>query len=463
MSSSSTGGSRQRELFSISTTPTISVDPNHRLVQLTHELDWTTLEEKVQQIRRQKLKSRAGRKPRLRALIGAVVLMGVRKVGYREAEDLIRNYAPARYLCGLTESNWSPDFTTIQDFTQLLGSEGMELLNQHTVQQAVQEKLADPKVIVADTTAQEAPIGHPNEMGLMSAFMTAVVAASRKLTGIAPGLYQKMLGAWERGKKKLRSYRLFAKTKEAKNKLMAQMAGLVDRARRQLTRAMEAAAEKKDRLVKSGKRAWSKLERLGQTMARLLPQIRSWLKTGKVATGKIISVHMPELYAIVRGKVGKAVEFGLRWGLTRLRGGFLLAKVALNRLDLQDSKYAVQAVDDHIALFGKAPRAYAYDRGGYSKSNIKEIKQKGVKQVALAPRGKARWPVGGRVKKRLIKERAQIEGGIGALKSGRYGFHRPAARSAEMMATCGQRAVLGLNLNKLVRGLAHRKKVVLVG
>ena len=165
----------------------------------------------------------------------------------------------------------------------------------------------------------------------------------------------------------------------------------------------------------------------------------------------------------MRGKVGKAVEFGLRWGLTRHRGGFLLAKVAMNRLDLQDSKYAVQAVDDHMALFGKAPRAYAYDRGGYSKSNIQEIKKKGVKQVALAPRGKARWSVGGRVKKRLIKERALIEGGIGALKSGRYGFHRPAARSAEMMATCGQRAVLGLNLNKLVRGLAHRKKVRLVG
>ena len=194
MSSSSTGGNRQRELFPISTTPTISVDPNHRLVQLTHELDWTTIEEKVQQIRRQKLKSRAGRKPHLRALTGAVVLMSVRKVGYREAEDLIRNYAPARYLCGLTESSWSPDFTTIQDFTQLLGPEGMELLNQHTVKQAVEEKLADPKVIVADTTAQEAPIGHPNEMGLMSAFLTAAVAASRKLTGIARGCIRRCWG-----------------------------------------------------------------------------------------------------------------------------------------------------------------------------------------------------------------------------------------------------------------------------
>jgi hypothetical protein len=32
-----------------------------------------------------------------------------------------------------------------------------------------------------------------------------------------------------------------------------------------------------------------------------------------------------------------------------------------------------------------------------------------------------------------------------------------------MMGVCGQRAVLGLNLNKLVRGLAARTGMVLVG
>jgi hypothetical protein len=42
-----------------------------------------------------------------------------------------------------------------------------------------------------------------------------------------------------------------------------------------------------------------------------VPQIRYWLNTGYVAANKIVSLHIPELYAIVRGKVGKTVEFGL--------------------------------------------------------------------------------------------------------------------------------------------------------
>lgn len=60
-------------------------------------------------------------------------------------------------------------------------------------------------------------------------------------------------------------------------------------------------------------------------------------------------------------------------------------------------------------------------------------------------------------------ERALVEGGIGTIKAGKYGFNKPAAKSADTMAMCGQRAVLGFNLNKMVRGLAERKEMVLVG
>ena len=65
----------------------------------------------------------------------------------------------------------------------------------------------------------------------------------------------------------------------------------------------------------------------------------------------------------MRGKVGKTVEFGLNWGIARLRGGFLLATLAKDKRELHDAKFAVGAVKDHIARFGKPPRGYAYDRG----------------------------------------------------------------------------------------------------
>ena len=83
--------------------------------------------------------------------------------------------------------------------------------------------------------------------------------------------------------------------------------------------------------------------------------------------------------------------------------------------------------------------------------------------MGLAPRGKAEWEVSASMKKKLVSERAQVEGGIGTLKCGRYGFNRPAARSARMMGACGQLAALGFNLNKVVRELAKKDLQTLVG
>jgi len=72
------------------------------------------------------------------------------------------------------------------------------------------------------------------------------------------------------------------------------------------------------------------------------------------------------------------------------------------------------------------------------------------------PRGRSTEP-----STRLIKERALVEGSIGTIKCPKYGFNRPAARSVAMMGTCGQRAVLGLNLTKLARGAAENRGIAL--
>jgi len=330
---------------------------------------------------------------------------------------------------------------------------------------AVEEKLADPKVLVADTTAQEADIPHPNEMGLMAAFVTAVAAASKRAGQALKQFAQRAGGKFQAAKEKVRKYRLFAKdkTKAAKNRMVAQMARGVEAINEQLGKALSAAATSASRLSKYGLVARAKMVRLHETMHKLLPQIRYWLKTGFVASGKIISLHIPELYSIVRGKVGKTVEFGLSWGIRRLRGGFLLATLAKSKNDLLDSKFAVSAVDEHIALFGKPPEAYAYDRGGWSEKNLAALKTRKVKEVGLAPRGKAEWKVSGAIKEKLVSERAQVEGGIGTIKHKKYGFNRPAARSVQMMGACGQLAVLGFNLTKLARELAKRRDMQLVG
>lgn len=463
MSKKTRGGSRQPELFGRSKSPTISIAENHPLVKLADELDWTELEMRAEMIRASKLKNGAGRPPQLRALLGAMVLRATRYMPYRVLADHIRHYAPARYLCGLTETEWSPDHNTLHDFMELMGEEGVRFINEYAVEWAVAEKFADPKVLVADTTAQEAAIPHPNEMGLMSAFITTVAAASTPAGGEFKQFAEAVAPQLEAAKKTAREYRLFAKTKELKDKVMEKMVAIIEKVQQRLAKAVEVSSTARARVTKYGKVARAKMIQLHETMTKLVPQIRYWLKTGFVATGKIISLHVPELYSIVRGKVGKTVEFGLSWGIRRLKGGYLLATMATAKQALHDSKFAVSAVDEHIALFGEPPKSYAYDRGGWSEKNFAALKKKGVKEVGLAPRGRADWKVSAATKRKLISERAQVEGGIGTIKHAKYGFNRPAAHSAKMMGFCGQSATLGFNLNKLVRDLAKRENVKLVG
>jgi hypothetical protein len=457
------GGSRQRELIPYSKRPTIPLGANHRLVMLTEEVDWTDLLEFVERLRLTKVKNAAGRPAHLRALVGALLLRATRRMTYREAEDFIRYYAPARYLCGLTETEWSPDHNTICDFETLLGEDGVRQVNEYAVKWAVAEKLADPKVVVGDTTAQEAAIPHPNEMGHLAAFMASVAMACGKAGKALRRVVAEGGATFRAAKEKLRRYRLFAKTREARQKVLGEMVALVERMQRRVSAALEQAETGKERLKGYANIAQAKVKALHAVMGKLLPQVKFWMRTGKVAANKIINMHIPELYSIVRGKAGKAVEFGLKWGLVRLRGGFLLAKVAMSHKELTDAKFAVEAVDDCIKLFGKPPSGYAFDRGGWSQANVVELRRKGVKNVGLAPRGQARWAVQGKVKDELVRERAQIEAGIGAVKSKRYGFHRPAARSARKMAALGQMAVLGFNLNKLMREKAKRNNEALIG
>src|SRR5229473_887809 len=202
-------GEGQLELIARSKRSTIEVEASHRLVQLTDRLDWDEVEARAELIRASKLKSAAGRPPHLRALLGAMLLMATRRMSYREAEDQIRYYAPARYLCGLTETDWTPDFTTIQDFTELMGEEGIQLINEYAVELAV----------AADTTAQEAAIPWPNEMGLLASFFSSVAAASKRGGQALKAFAEKVASKLKAAKEKVRKYRLFAKTRQVRREL----------------------------------------------------------------------------------------------------------------------------------------------------------------------------------------------------------------------------------------------------
>jgi len=68
------------------------------------------------------------------------------------------------------------------------------------------------------------------------------------------------------------------------------------------------------------------------------------------------------------------------------------------------------AVEDLIALFGKARAATPTTRGGYSAQNVERLGKLGVRNIGLAPRGRAPWEVQGKVRDRLIRSERWSQG-----------------------------------------------------
>jgi len=201
-----------------------------------------------------------------------------------------------------------------------------------------------------------------------------------------------------------------------------------------------------------------KLAQMVEVSAALLPQILQWLKTGVVATGKILHAGITGARAIVKNKAGKRVEFGLKWLINRIEGGYVFGRVVEARAD--ERKMPIAAIKDYQRVFGAkaAPKMSVYDRGGSSPKTIAELKQQGVEKVGIVPRGKAKWCVAEADQTEVRSQRGKTEGVIGTLKSRKYNFNRRQERSNQTLIAAGQRVMVCLNLNQLMRDIVGKAK-----
>jgi hypothetical protein len=453
---------RQYSLFgqSLKTVP-IVIDVTHPMVRLREVLDWGALVDIAEEQRAKKIKTAAGAKPHLRANVGAVVVRAMKSCDLRGAEDLIRNYLPARYLCDLHESEWTPDFRTLCDFEMMLGEEGLNEINVHVLQKAKEHGFVDVRGLCSDTTAQEAKIPHPTEVGLINGFAKSVEKAMGVLGRKAGSMKRTILEKIITIKKLVRKYRLFSKTKEAKREVTKKLLKLSTDLSAKIGDVISGMGGKVlENLKGHQKTAHDRLQHLRDIFQKLSPQIAYYLRCGRVAKNKIISLFQTEVRAIVRGKAGKKVEFGIKWGINQVRGGY----ISLFRMEGGHSEmdYAVEGVRHHKKLFGEAPKEYGYDRGGWSGPHIGDIEKMGVKRVAIAPKGKAKWKVSNRCRERMVAERAQVEGKIGTTKH--YGLNKPEAKTTEGMYRCARRAELRFNLTKFLKDMfPEERKIRMAG
>ena len=309
----------------------IFVNFDHPLLQLHRALDWQAIDDLMLRHWRKNGKnvdSGPGQPWPVSLYVPLLVLKFLKHLHSRQMEEYLRENVVARLFVGCHQ-DVAPeirDHASIARAEAALGAEGIEELNLLIVKESVRLGFGDPSLLSADTTAQELPIGYPNEPGILKGLAQRCLRALRNLKKKGVEYVKEGIEQSKKVIKTAREYHLFAKTKEEKDRLLKRML-------KESQHLIEKTSEMTTRVRVKGQRvkesAVEKLKEMKEVATILIPQIRYWMETGKVAAGKILHAGIREARAIVRNKVGKPVEFGLPYLISQIGGGYVFGKMLL--------------------------------------------------------------------------------------------------------------------------------------
>jgi hypothetical protein len=431
----------------------IFVGDDHPLLRLRQALDWEALRAVMVKHWRTAGKNVHGG-PGLpwpvQLYAPLLVLMWVKAYHSRQMEEYLSESVVARRFLALADGQWQQirDHSSIARAEAALGAEGKAAVNALVIKTAAQLKFTDGQRLSSDTTVQEPAIGYPNEPGILKGIAQRIERALQKLKARGVKAAQAGIAQAQEIYRSVKAHHLFAKTKEEKTKLLD---GMVRQSEELSARAQAALQQVSGRCGRVKQGAAATLQRLGEVASLLLPQIKQWLKTGRVATEKILHAGLTQARAITKGK-GK-VKFGMKWLINRLPGGYLFGQRVAPRAD--ENQMPAEAVKEYRKVFseGATPTMVVYDRGASLPAAAEKLHQAGVRKVGIPPRGQGAWLVGEKDQRVVKSERGRTEGSIGRLKSRKYGFSHRQERSLETQDAAGQRAIVSANLNTLLRDL----------
>jgi hypothetical protein len=431
----------------------IFVGDDHPLLRLKQALDWEAIKAEMGSQWRtagKNVEGGPGRPWPVHLYAPLLVLMWVKAYASRQMEDYVSESVVARRFLELPDGELSQirDHSSIARAEAALGAAGKAAVNALVIKTAERLKFTDRRTLSADTTVQEPAIGYPNEPGILKGMAERIARGLKKLKARGVKAAREGIEQAKRIYRSVKHHHLFAKTQEEKKKLLgeivAQSAELIAR-----TQAVLQHVSARCGRVKQG--AAATLRRMVEVSRTLIPQIKQWMKTGRVATEKIIHTGITAARAIPKGR-GK-VKFGMKWLINRLAGGYLFGRRVAARAD--ETQMPQAALKAYRQVFGAqaTPKLVVYDRGASLPAAAKGLKQEGVKRVGIPPRGQGAWLVGEKDQKVVKSERGKTEGSSGRLKSKKYGFSHRQERSVETQDAAGQRAIVSVNLHTLLRDL----------
>jgi transposase, IS5 family len=354
-------------------------------------------------------------------------------------EPLCREVADSltwRRFCRIPLGARVPHPTTLMKITTRCGPQAVAQLNDALLAQAAEAKLVRMHKVRTDTTVVEADVAYPTDSGLLAKAVTRIGATVKKVKAAGGATRTRTRDRSRSAGRRARSIaaNLKRRSGEAKDEVKRITADLADLAGTAAAEAERVISNAKRVLRRQGAaasgrlaRAVADLETLLERTGKIIVQTRTRL-AGDTPPGssRVVSLHDPDARPIVKGRLGKPVEFGYKAQITDNADG-VVVDYDVHVGNPPDADLLVPAIERAARRTGKVPKAVTADRG-YGEARVEdELTDLGVDKVVIPRKGKpsvARREVEQqRPFRRLVKWRTGAEGRISVLKRG-YGMDR---------------------------------------
>ncbi len=346
--------------------------------------------------------------------------------------------------------NFIPKKSTLQLNIGSLTAATWERVNRCLLGDAKQEGVEKGQAIRVDSTVTETPIHEPSDSSLLWDSLRVLVRLLERAQALpgAPEL------DWHNHSRvgKRRAQRIhYTRGKEKKVPLYRD---LVKAVQDTLGYAQGALLKMTAAGVHSVEfELWcAELAHYTPLIERVIEQTRRRVFEGEKvpASEKLFSLFEAHTDIIVKGS--REIQYGHKLNLSGGKSGLILDAV-IEEGNPADSERFIPMLDRHIACYGCAPRQAAADGGYASAENLREAKERGVKDVAfhkkrgltVAEMVKSKW-----VYRKLRNFRAGIEAGISCLKRA-YGLARCTWKGVEHYTAYVWSSIVAYNLALFTR------------
>lgn len=387
------------------------------------------------------------------------------RLGY---ESLCREVADSiswQRFCRIPFGTRPPYSTTLMKITTRCGDDAVAGLNEALLAKAAAVKLLRVDKVRADTTVVEADVAYPTDSGLLAKAVGKIARTVErvKAAGGAPRTRsqdrRRAAGRRARSiasKLRLRGAQQREEAQATVRRVTGELAGLAETAMREATAVVRNATRALHRATGQTRgrlhRAINELDTALQRTDRIITQTRSRLAgVMPESSSRLVSLHDTDARPIRKGRLGKPVEFGYKAQIVDNADGVILDH-SVEIGNPADAPQLAPAIERIARRAGRAPRAVTADRGYGEAAVERDLRDLGVRSVAI-PRKSKPGPVRREFEHRRafrdkIKWRTGSEGRINHIKRS-YGWNRTELTGIHGARTWCGHGVFAHNLVKI--------------